>query len=120
MGLEALQGRRDKPKSWWYKIVSMPPFRYLKQLFLEERNIKTHPGRQRKVWKRLVDNIFESLELDKGEWEENISKGETSIKYMFALVDESIKERDRCQFLKGLNNKTKLTIYKSFGAEIRF
>ena len=34
---------------------------------------------------------------------ENISKGETSIKYFLALVDESIKESNRCQFLKGLN-----------------
>ena len=29
--------------------------------------------RQRKVWKRVVDDIFESLELGKGEWLENIS-----------------------------------------------
>ena len=39
----------------------------------------------------IVDNIFESLELDKGEWVENISKGETSIKEFLASVDESIK-----------------------------
>ena len=36
-----------------------------------------------------------------------------------ASVDESVKERDRCQFLKELNNKTKLTIYKSFGKEVK-
>ena len=41
---------------------------------------------------------------------ESISKGETSIKEFLASVDESIKESNRCQFLKGLNNKTKLTI----------
>ena len=76
--------------------------------------------RQRKVWKRVVDDIFESLELDKGEWVESISKGETSIKEFLALVDESIKESNRCQFLKGLNNKTKLTIYKTFGGEVKF
>ena len=57
---------------------------------------------QRKVWKRLVDDIFESLELNKGEWVESISKGETSIKLFLALVDESINERNRCQLLKGL------------------
>ena len=39
---------------------------------------------------RVVDDIFESLELDKGEWVESISKGETSIKEFLALVDESI------------------------------
>ena len=51
---------------------------------------------------------------------ESISKGETSIKKFLALVDESIKESNRCQFLKGLNNKTKLTIYKTFGGEVKF
>ena len=62
----------------------------------------------------MEKSIFESLELDKGEWVESISKGETSIKVFLALVDESI------QFLKGLNNKTKLTIYKTFGGEDKF
>ena len=96
----------------------MPLSRYPKQLF-QEWNIKPRPGRQRKVWKRVVDDIFESLELDKGEWVESISKGETSIKAFLALADESIKESNRCQFLKGLN-KTKLTIYKTFGGEVKF
>ena len=80
---------------WWYKIVSMPLFRYPKQLFLEEWNIKPRPGRQRKVSKRLVDDIFESLELDKGEWVEDITKDVSSTKEFLASVDESVKERDR-------------------------
>ena len=29
-------------------------------------------------------------------------------------------ESNRCQFLKGLNNKTKLTIYKTFGGVVKF
>ena len=33
---------------------------------------------------------------------ESISKGETSINEFLALVDESIKESNRCQFLKEL------------------
>ena len=45
--------------------------------------------------------------------------GETSIKEFLALVDESITESNRCQFLKGLN-KTKLTIYKTFRGEVKF
>ena len=51
----------------------------------EEWNIKPRPGRQRKVWKKVVDDIFESLELDKGEWVENISNGETSIQELLWL-----------------------------------
>ena len=58
----------------------MPLSRYPKQLFQEEWNIKLRPGQQRKAWKRLVDDIFESLEFDKGEWLKNSSKCETSIK----------------------------------------
>ena len=50
---------------------------------------------------------------------ESISKGETSIKEFLVAVDESIKENNRCQFLKGLN-KTKLTIYTTFGGEVKF
>ena len=49
----------------------MPLSIYPKQLFQEEWNIKPRPGRQRKVWKRVVDDIFEYLELDKGEWVES-------------------------------------------------
>ena len=117
MGMKFLQGRCDKRNvNWWYKVVSMALFRYPKQLFQEEWNIKPHPDRQCKVWKRVVDDIFESLELAKvSEWVESISKGEISIKNFLALVYESIKENNRCQFLKGLNNKTSLTIYKNFG-----
>ena len=81
MGLEFLQGRRDKRKlSWWYKIVNMPLSRYPKQLFQEGWNIKPRPVRQRKVWKRVVDDIFESLQLDKGEWVESISKVRLQLK----------------------------------------
>ena len=121
MEREFLQGRHDKLKlDWWYKVVTISLSRYPKQLFLEEWNIKPRLGGQRKVWKREIDDIFESIELDKGEWVESISKGETSIKECLALVDESIKESNRCQFLKGLNNKTKLSIYKNFGGEVKF
>ena len=98
----------------------MPLSRYPKQLFLEEWNIKLRTGRQRKVWKREVDDIFESIKLDKGEWVESISKGETSIKEWLALVDESSKKVIGVNFLKGLNNKTKLSNYKNFGGEIKF
>ena len=68
----------------------MQLFRYQNQIFLEEWNIKPRPDQHCMVGKRVIDDIFESLEVDKGEWVENISKGETSIKELLALVDESI------------------------------
>ena len=66
MGLEFLQGRRDEHKlSWWYKVISMPLSRYPKQLFLGVWNIKPCPGRQRKVWKRLVVTSLNPSSLTK-------------------------------------------------------
>ena len=50
MGLECLQGRRDKRSLVGGTRSLTCPFldRYPKQLFQEEWNIKPHPGRQRK------------------------------------------------------------------------
>ena len=49
---------------------------------------------------------------------EAITKGKSCIKECLASVDESIKERDRCRFLNGLNNKTKLTITGLLGRKL--
>ena len=66
MGLDTLQNRRDIAKlKWWYK-----------QLFNQEWNIIPRRGRQRKVWSRMVDDLFKSLDIDKGEWLEDIERGE--------------------------------------------
>ena len=42
--------------------------RYLKKLFSQDWDLKPHSGRQRKVWSRMIDDLFVSLELDKAEW----------------------------------------------------
>ena len=73
---------------------------------------KPRRGRQRKVWSRLVDNIFGS---DKAEWLDEIEKG-----VFLAMVEESIGEREREKFVEGLNSKVKLTLYKCFGREVQF
>ena len=70
--------------------------------------------RQRKVWSRLVDNLFGSLDLDKAEWLDEIEKGDSSLKAFLAMVEESIGEREREKFVEGLNSKVKLTLYKCF------
>ena len=48
---------------WWYKLVTMPEDRYPKKLFSQDWNIKPHRGRQRKVWSRIINDLFVSLEL---------------------------------------------------------
>ena len=76
LGVDTLQGRKDKAKlKWWYKLVTMPEDRYPKKLFSQDWNIKPHRGRQRKVWSRIINDLFVSLELDKAEWLKDIMDG---------------------------------------------
>ena len=35
-------------------------------------------------------------------------------------MEESIGERERKKFVKGLSSKVKLTLYKSFGKDVQF
>ena len=105
MGLEILQGRRDKSKlKVWYKLASMSEDRYPRKVFSQDWDAKPRRGRQRKVWSRLVDNLFGSLDLDKAEWLDEIEKGDN------AMVEESISEREREKFVEGLNSKVKLSV----------
>ena len=65
LGIDTLQGCRDKATlKWWYKWVTMPEDRYPKKLFSQDWNIKPHRGRQGKVWNRIIDDLFVSLELN--------------------------------------------------------
>ena len=66
--VDTLQGHRDKAKlKWWYKLATMPEDRCPKMLVSQNRNVKPCRGRQRKVWSRLVDDLFASLKLDKAD-----------------------------------------------------
>ena len=59
MGLESLQGRRDKAKlKWWYKLAFMESDKYPHKHFRQIWNIKPRRGRQRKSWSRVVDDLF--------------------------------------------------------------
>ena len=79
MGLDALQSRRVRAKlKWLYKLATLPEDRYLTQLFNQKRNIKPRRGRQRKVWSRMVDDLFKSLDIHKGEWLKDIKHGDSS------------------------------------------
>ena len=116
LGIDTLQGRRDKAKlKWWYKLVTMPEDRYPKKLLIHDWNIKPHRGRQKKIWSRIIDDLFVSLELDKAEWLKDIMDGSSSLKASLALAGESINERESKRFKEGLNTKVKLTLYKTFG-----
>ena len=73
-------------------------------MFSPDWDAKPRRGRQRKVWSRLVDNLFGSLDLDKAEWLDEIEKRE---KAFLAMVEESIGERERKKFVEGLNSIVK-------------
>ena len=78
MGLDTLQSRRDRAKlKWWYKLATLPEDKYPKQLFNPKWNIKPRRGRQRKMWSRMVDDLFKSLDIDKSEWLEDIKHGDS-------------------------------------------
>ena len=121
MGLETLKGRRDRAKlKWWCKLVKMPGSKYAKELFSQEWNVKPRKGRQRKMWGKVVEDIFTSLDINKCEWLEDIRKEESSVASFMACVEESIKERDNEEFEKGLASKIKLAMYKMFGKNIEY
>ena len=123
MGLDTLQIHRDRAKfKWWYKlttfclrIATLP-----KQLFNKEWTIKPHRGRQKKVWSRMVDDLFKSLDIDKSEWLEDIERGDSSSASFLACVEECISERERRRFEEGINTNVKLDIYKRFGKSVEF
>ena len=58
--------------------------RYPRRVFSQDWDAKRRRGRQRKVWSRLVDNLFGS------EWLDEIEKGDSSLKAFLAMVEESI------------------------------
>ena len=108
MGLDTLQSHRDRVKlKWWYKLATLPEDRYLKQLFNQEWNIKPLRGRQRKVWSRIVDYLFKSLDIDKSECMVDIKHGDRSSASFMVCVEECISERESRKFEEGLNTKVK-------------
>ena len=99
MGLNTLKSRRDRAKlKWLYKLANLPEDRYPKQLFNQEWNNKPHRGRQRKVWSRIVDYLFKSLDIDKSEWLEDIKHGDLSSASFMACVEECISETESRKF----------------------
>ena len=105
MGLDTFQCHRDRAKlKWWYKLAKLPENRYPKQLFNQEWNIKPRRGRQRKVWSRMVGDLFyfKSLAIDKGDWMEDIKHGDSSSASFLACVEECISEREVGGLKRGL------------------
>ena len=57
-----------------------------------------------------MDDLFKSLDIDKGEWLEDIERGDSSSASFLACVEECISERES-RFEEGLNMKVKIDIY---------
>ena len=54
--------------------MKMPSRRYAKEFFSQEWNVKPRRGRQRKMWGKVVEDIFTSLDINKCEWLEDIKR----------------------------------------------
>ena len=98
---EIVQGRlREDKKTYAFSLdiqkaydTTLPEDRYSKRLFNQEWNIKPRRGRQRKVWSRMVDDLFKSVDIDKGEWLEDIERGDSSSALFLACVEVLVKEK---------------------------
>ena len=68
-----------------------------------------------------MDDLFKPLDIDKGEWLEDIERGDSPSASFLACVEECISERESRRFEEGLNMKVKLhiDIYKRFGKRVR-
>ena len=66
----------------------------------------------------MVDDLFKSLDIDKGEWLKDIERGDSSSASFLACVEDCIRERESRRFEEGLNTKVKLDIYKRFGKSV--
>ena len=121
MGLDTLQGRRDKAKlKWWYKLAVMPEHRYPSRLFKKTWNVKPWRGRRRKCWDRVVSDLLASIGVDKTELLEDVHGGVHSLKSFLALVGDSVDEREAKRFEEGIRSKVKLALYATFSKVIEF
>ena len=94
MGIQTLEGRRDEAKlKLWYKLASMSEDRYPRKAFDNVWDIKPRRGRQRKVWSKVVDDLFLSQGLEKDRWLQRIAEGDSSLKEFMSVVMESVGER---------------------------
>ena len=68
-----------------------------------------------------MDDLFNSLDIDKSEWLEDIKHGDSSsASFMACVEEECISERESRKFEDGLNTKVKLDMYKRFGKSVEF
>ena len=94
MGLDSLSSTRDRAKlKWWHSLCTMKGDRYHRQLFDQVWEVK---HRQRKMWGKRVDDIFEALLLKMSCCMVAIKKGNKSF---LACVSE----RGSKAFWKGLD-----------------
>ena len=66
----------------------------------------------------MVDDLFKSLDMDKGEWLEDIMQGDSSSASFITCVEECISERESRKFEEGLVTEVKLDSYKRFGKSV--
>ena len=59
-----------------------------RRVFTQDWDAKPCRERQRKVWSRLVDDLFVALDVDKAEWLEDVEKEDSSLKFLAMGIGE--------------------------------
>ena len=93
-------------------------YRYPRQLLDQVWEVKPRRGRQRKMWGKRVDDIFEALLLDKEELLDGIKIGNSLSKSFLACVDECVSERESKAFW--ILKQSYICIYKRFVKQCEF
>ena len=60
------------------------------------------------------------LGLPKGEFLDDIRKGQCPLSLFLSNVNESVSNSESKKYVEGLNSKVKLELYQTFGKEVEF
>ncbi len=72
--------------------------------------VKPCRGRQRKTWRKVINDLILQLDIDS----EEVLAEDYNVNSFLDTVDEALESREYKDFNDGLNSKVKLKLYKTF------
>ena len=71
-----------------------------------------------KTWRRVVDELFVALGIDKTECLKEVGGRDSSAVSFMASVEKSISKRECKLYAEGLRGKVKLSWYRTFSKKV--